>query len=84
MPPQQVPDPERVTRMQHEILDKIAALPGVTAAAFASAVPMEGPLRVWTQPVFVDGQTRHIRDDAAAASNEDRVARLLRARSARG
>ena len=46
VPPQQVPEPERVTRMQHEILDKIAALPGVTAAAFASAVPMEGPLRV--------------------------------------
>lgn len=33
-----------------------AALPGVTAAAFASAVPMEGPLRVWTQSVWVDGQ----------------------------
>ncbi len=46
VPPQQVPEPERVTRMQHEILDKIAALPGVKAAAFASAVPMEGPLRV--------------------------------------
>ena len=54
--PPQVPDPERVTRLQHEILDKIAALPGVTAAAFASAVPMEGPLRMWTQPVWVDGQ----------------------------
>ena len=57
VPPQQVPDPERVTRMQHEILDKIAALPGVTAAAFASAVPMEGPLRVWTQTIYVDGQS---------------------------
>ena len=56
VPPPQVQDPERVTRLQHEILDKIAALPGVTAAAFASAVPMEGPLRVWTQPVWVDGQ----------------------------
>ena len=66
VPPPQVPDPERVTRMQHEILDKIAALPGVTAAAFASAVPMEGPIRVWTQPVYVDGQTRRTRDDAAA------------------
>jgi predicted permease len=56
VPPPQVPDPERVTRLQQEILDKVAALPGVTAAAFASAVPMEGPLRVWTQPVWVDGQ----------------------------
>jgi predicted permease len=56
VPPQQVPDPERAARIQHEILDKITALPGVTAAAFASAVPMEGPIRVWTQPVHVDGQ----------------------------
>ncbi len=57
VPPQQVPDGERATRLQHEILDKIAALPAVTAAAFASSVPMEGPLRVWTQPVFVDGRS---------------------------
>jgi predicted permease len=57
VPPPQVPDAERVTRLQHEILDKVTALPGVTAAAFASAVPMEGPLRVWTQPIFVDGQS---------------------------
>ncbi|HZL94358.1 MAG TPA: FtsX-like permease family protein, partial [Vicinamibacterales bacterium] len=56
VPPQQVREPERVVRIQHEILDKIAALPGVTAAAFASAVPMEGPLRVWTQTIYVDGQ----------------------------
>jgi predicted permease len=57
VPPPQVPDSERVTRIQHEILDKVAALPGVTAAGFASAVPMEGPLRVWTQPIFIEGQT---------------------------
>jgi hypothetical protein len=57
VPPQQVPEPERVTRMQQEILDKIAALPGVKAAAFASAVPMEGPVRVWLNPVFVEGRT---------------------------
>ena len=54
--PQQVPQPERVTRLQHEILDKVAALPGVKAAAFASAVPMEGPLRVALTPIFVEGK----------------------------
>jgi putative ABC transport system permease protein len=54
--PQQVPEPERVVRVQQQIVDKIAALPGVTAAAFASAVPMEGPLRVWTQSIYVDGR----------------------------
>jgi predicted permease len=56
VPPPQVPDAERVMRIQHEILDKVAALPGVKAAAFASAVPMEGPLRVALNPVWVDGK----------------------------
>ena len=66
VPPQQVPDPERVTRMQHEILDKIAALPGVTAAGFGSAVPMEGPIRVVSSNVFVEGADLPARRDAAA------------------
>jgi putative ABC transport system permease protein len=57
VPPPQAREPERVTRMQQEILDKVAVLPGVTAAAFSSAVPMEGPLRVWQQAIFVAGQT---------------------------
>ncbi len=35
-------DPERVTRMQHAIQDKLASIPGVTSAAFGSAMPMEG------------------------------------------
>jgi predicted permease len=56
VPPQQVPEAERVTRTQQEILDKVTALPGVKAAAFASAVPMEGPLRVALTPVFVEGK----------------------------
>jgi predicted permease len=56
IPPQQVPDLERSTRMQHEILDKIASLPGVRAAGFASAVPME-PNRVAFSAVLVDGRT---------------------------
>jgi predicted permease len=56
VPPQEIRDPERVTQVQHEILDKIAALPGVKAAAFTGAVPMEGPLRVWPQTILVDGQ----------------------------
>ena len=35
-------DPEQYTRMQHEILDRIAALPGVASAGFASELPMDG------------------------------------------
>jgi len=45
IPEAQVADPERVTRMQNDILDKIARIPGVTSAAFTSALPMEGEFR---------------------------------------
>jgi predicted permease len=37
----QVPDPEQVARRQQAIVDALAALPGVTAAGFASAMPMD-------------------------------------------
>jgi predicted permease len=33
---------ERVTRMQHDVLNQLSAIPGVTSAAFGSAMPMEG------------------------------------------
>jgi predicted permease len=42
IPDSLVAQPERVTRIQNAIADKLAALPGVTAAAFASEMPMEG------------------------------------------
>jgi putative ABC transport system permease protein len=41
IPATQVADPERVTRMQHEIMDNISRIPGVTSAAFATRLPME-------------------------------------------
>ena len=34
-------DPERVMRMQQEILDKLAAIPGVVSVGFGSAAPLE-------------------------------------------
>jgi hypothetical protein len=40
-PPALFATPEQYTRLQHEMLDKVAALPGVSSAAFASALPME-------------------------------------------
>ena len=49
------PDEEQYTRMEHEILHKIAALPGVVSAGFASEVPMEGPGN--NGPIAVEGQT---------------------------
>ncbi len=36
-----VPDPERVPRAQRAVLDRLAAIPGVTAAAFINQLPME-------------------------------------------
>ena len=36
-----VPEPERVTRVQRDILDRLAAIPGVTSAAFVNPLPME-------------------------------------------
>jgi len=57
VPPQQVREPERVTRMQREMIDRIAALPGVQAAGFTSATPMEGPLRVALNMIYVEGQS---------------------------
>jgi len=48
-------DIERYTGMQREILDKIAALPGVTSAGFTAQLTMEG----WTNysRIAVEGQT---------------------------
>ncbi len=37
-----VSDPVQVTRMQNEIMDKIAAIPGVTAVGFSGGLPIEG------------------------------------------
>ncbi len=44
IPETQIPDaqPERVVRMDEEILQKLAAIPGVSAVSFSTAVPMEG------------------------------------------
>ena len=41
IPATQVPEPERVVQMQHQIADRLATIPGVTAAAYAAALPME-------------------------------------------
>ena len=34
-------EPERVMRMQHELLEKLAAIPGVSSAGLANAAPLE-------------------------------------------
>jgi predicted permease len=48
-------DAAQNTRKQHEIVDKIAALPGVTSVGFASDLPMDGGLA--RSPIVFEGQT---------------------------
>jgi predicted permease len=41
IPASQVQEPERVIHLQNEIVDKVAGIPGVISAAFATEMPME-------------------------------------------
>jgi predicted permease len=51
-----IKEPERVTRTQNDIQDKLAAIPGVTSVGFASDMPMEGVDPDWDN-IFVEGRT---------------------------
>ena len=42
IPDTSVKEPERVMRMQNDMLDKLAGVPGVTSAALAAGAPLEG------------------------------------------
>jgi hypothetical protein len=50
IPETQVKDPVQVLRMQQNILEKIAALPGVSSVAFTSKVPLD--LGGWHDPIY--------------------------------
>jgi putative ABC transport system permease protein len=47
-------EPERVMRMQNEILDKLAAIPGVSSVGFGSAAPLESFLGAVGNPVYAE------------------------------
>jgi putative ABC transport system permease protein len=49
IPDSLVAEPERVVRMQNEIVNKLAAIPGVKSTAFASEMPMEGYDSAWDE-----------------------------------
>jgi predicted permease len=51
----QMQEPERVTRTQNEILDKLAAIPSVAGVGFASEVPLEGIEPNW-DGIFAEDQ----------------------------
>jgi putative ABC transport system permease protein len=49
-------DPSEFTRVQHRILDAVAAVPGVSSAAFTSGLPMEGAPFTFDAQVGVEGR----------------------------
>ncbi len=67
IPEAQIPDTQRdrVVHMQEEILDKLAAMPGVSSVSFSSAIPMDGSgsndLLFAQDHVYKDGELPPIR-----------------------
>lgn len=55
IPPSEVKEPERVIRMDEEILRKIQAIPGVSSAATTTGIPMDGNDN--NDPVFAQDRT---------------------------
>lgn len=51
----EVRDPVAVLRMEQQIRDKIAAIPGASSAGFSNAVPMDG--NNWQDPVFAQDRS---------------------------
>jgi predicted permease len=65
LPDSIVKQPERAMRMYNEMLDKLAALPGVTSVAFADSAPLESFFRddnlLYAEGKLFDGQLPPIR-----------------------
>lgn len=51
----QVKEPARVARMHNDILDKLAAIPGVTSVAITNAITMDGSNN--NDPIFAEDHT---------------------------
>jgi predicted permease len=49
-----IPEAERVTRTQNEILDKLTGVPGVMSVGFANSMPMEGIENNWDEIMAED------------------------------
>ncbi|MGH9773869.1 MAG: ABC transporter permease [Candidatus Acidiferrales bacterium] len=50
IPETEIKDPELVTRREQQILQRVAAVPGVSSAGFTNSIPMDG--NDWWDPVF--------------------------------
>jgi predicted permease len=69
IPANVVAEPERVTRVQQEILDNVSALPGVVSSAFTSRLPMGGDR--YSSALLAEGQ------DYGARTPPNRHARVI-------
>ncbi|HET6220056.1 MAG TPA: ABC transporter permease, partial [Acidobacteriaceae bacterium] len=56
IPDSSIADPRMVTRVENNIADKLASIPGVTSVGFAGVVPMEGVEHAWNL-IYVEGKT---------------------------
>jgi predicted permease len=54
IPSAQIPEQERVIRMENDIVDKLAAIPGVTNVGFGTSVPMDFNLS--NDAILVEGK----------------------------
>jgi len=59
IPETSVKEPERVVRMEEEILHKLEAIPGVSAVGISTKLPMSaaGPGSGWHDPILLEGRT---------------------------
>jgi putative ABC transport system permease protein len=55
IPDSLVSNPRMVVRMQNNVADKLAAIPGVSSVGFASGMPMEGVEPDWDE-IYVEGK----------------------------
>ncbi|MEO8129314.1 MAG: ABC transporter permease, partial [Bryobacteraceae bacterium] len=55
IPEAQVPDPERTIRMENDMLERMAAIPGVTSVGLASSITMDGSTN--NDPVYAEDRT---------------------------
>ena len=70
-----VRDSTTVVRMQNSILDKLAAIPGVSSAGFAASVPMSGAEPSWDE-ILIEGKN-YEGDNAPHAPLQLRLAGIL-------
>jgi len=61
IPESLVQNPRIVTRIQNDIVDKLAGIPGVSSVGFAAAVPMQGIEPSWNE-VRLEGRDYHGED----------------------